>query len=30
MTGRRIVVASEIAADLGDQAYRFTQQHRWL
>src|ERR1035437_5968968 len=30
MTGRWVVVASEISADLRDQAYRFTQQHRWL
>jgi len=30
MTGRRIVVASEISADLRDQAYRVTQQHGWL
>jgi hypothetical protein len=27
MTGRWVVVASEISADLRDQAYRFTQQH---
>ena len=30
MTGRWVVVASEISADLRDQAYRFTQQHGWL
>jgi hypothetical protein len=27
MTGRRIVFASEISADLGDKAYRIAQQH---
>jgi hypothetical protein len=30
MTGRWVVVASEISADLRDHAYRFTQQHGWL
>src|ERR1019366_806076 len=30
MTGRWVVVASEISADFRDQAYRFTQQHGWL
>ena len=30
MTGRRIVLTSEISTDLGDHPYRFTQQHGWL